>query len=338
MNLQTDITDIESIPVKGLKTDPIQETIQNVPNLGARHALGIRPLISQFMPTGYRVIVNLPFIPNGKNYLFMIVHTPVIMPMQPRNPAGWIWLKGNNDIVLFDPPSDDLSTSFFRPIPSGISIAQYQEAPPLGVLSRYFRFWRGSIDYHIRVTSNFATNGYLRTSKLRQIGIKSGQFNRYAQCPSLMKRDYSTTESLMNSYVRMDASMFRHCEVTSPYEYPVDEIDNQLWFGNRSYFPSDDTTTRVEQVFADMIGVEAVGTLENVVGTGQMTFEIEYRAGDDFDMFVPVPMTNSAFDTNSRLSSADGSPTTERKANFKIPDIRPNTSIISDGIDAISAA
>lgn len=99
-----------------------------------------------------------------------------------------------------------------------------------------------------------------------------------------------------------DTAMFRHFEFQVPFEYPVPYYDQYAWIGNRSRparnFASVDSPfnpLHIRPLYGDPVGDNYIliglrGRLESSVENAQIAFELEYRAGDDFqfsDPFLP---------------------------------------------------
>lgn len=99
--------------------------------------------------------------------------------------------------------------------------------------------------------------------------------------------------------------MFRHFEVEVPFEYPVPFYDQFNWIANRTrpannfMYASNDkgerSIARLRNIRNEPHGDNFIlfglrGKLESSVQNSQITFELEYRAGDDFqfaDPFLP---------------------------------------------------
>lgn len=196
-----------------------------------------------------------------------------------------------------DDPSGNLNYSVY--------ITQYDQPPALATLSTMFRKWRGTMHYRIRVVSGFTTQGYIFSSLIRNSPANVGVYPTQGYVPGVMREDSSYRESMMNSYVMGDTAMFRHFEVEVPFEYPVPYYDQYNWIGNRSRpaqnfmrydkAPSSDYTTALRSIRNEPHGDNYVvfglrGRLESGIEKSQITFEIEYRAGEDFqfaDPFLP---------------------------------------------------
>jgi hypothetical protein len=340
--MENSLRTIEIVPEQSPKPTEglLPETVINLPNLSARDAMSMRSLIQNFCPTGWKVVVNLPFVPNPSRALFLIRCTPFSPPLQPQSREDWIAIRNNLSPILFDPLHtgfNDTANSYAE-IPAGISITQYQEPNLLSLMTAAHRYWSGTINYHIRVVGDFIMNGYIYATKHRQLMIPTGRYNEYQYTPYIPKLDVSTNSAMQNSYIRSDLSMFRHMEITVPYERAI-KTDMFEWSVNRvlaavqSDLPAEYFTN---EALDDFIGIYAESPLTSS-GTGkQIEFIIETSAGPDFDLKQPLPLNSALFRPNSYLVGPNGKPTNAVYENYNIPFVRPDTTISSNGINAIA--
>lgn len=307
----------------------------------------------QFMPTGYEVVVNLPFVPDPRSAMFLIKCSPDICPIVPADFDWWIAVKNYMQFVRHDVFSNTPgSSSAVGDIPPGIFINQITDPPPLSVLTSHFRFWQGKFNIHIRVVGNFNQAGYLRTTKIRQVGIPFSIYNRYQNCPVPQKLGTFAQSGYFNSYIRADVTMFRHQEITVPFEQitPVDNLDRwrALYNGITIYdnnfnqtdgswtAPQNETSVVVPH-YDDYIAVEAVGALAGSQQDAQLRFIIEIAAGDDFELFTPLPLSSAAFEPQSAYFQQDGTIRTGAVygSALKIPDILPDKTLKSNGQNTV---
>nr|QKE56314.1 MAG: putative capsid protein [Polycipiviridae sp.] len=195
---------------------------------------------------------------------------------------------------------------------SSVYITQYDAPPSFSAFSTMFRRWRGTIHYRIRVVSGFTTQGYIFMSMIRNSPSIPMVYNESTTTAGPPRQDDSYREAMQNSYIMGDTAMFRHFELQVPYEYPTPYYDQYAWIGKRSrpgrYFLSSNTDSdsskatnryqfnirpiQYEPHGDNWIVMGLRGTLESSVQNSQVTFELEYRAGDDFqfaDPFLPFP-------------------------------------------------
>jgi hypothetical protein len=267
-------------------------------------------LINQWQPMGVRVVLNIPFIGNDRDFLFAIRNGPFI----PRfdkvyKDAGMYnevaespdieinsYAFNNMKNVLHatkkwkDPPAEEKESIF---------ITYYDYPPVLAQLATMFRKWRGSMEYRIRTISGFSTQGYLFAGMLRNSPSYTGVFNQYKVLNSVARQDDSYREVMQNSYIMSDTSMFRHFKIHVPYEYPSPWYDQYKWIGNRSR-PAElfqtggegDPITAANTVWNEPHGDNFIvvgmrGSLNTSVNQAQISFELEYRAGEDFQFADP---------------------------------------------------
>lgn len=188
---------------------------------------------------------------------------------------------------------------------TAIYITQYDQPPILASFATMFRKWRGSMHYRVRTVAGFTTQGYIFSSLVRNSPSIIGLYPTQNMVPGILREDRSYRESMINSYVMGDTAMFRHFEVEVPFEYPVPYYDQFNWIANRSRPANnfmwnkpkdkDVETARLRNIRNEPHGDNYVlfglrGKLESSVQNSQITFELEYRAGDDFqfaDPFLP---------------------------------------------------
>lgn len=303
-------------------------------------------LINQWQPMGIRVVVNLPFTGDDKDFLFCIRNGPFIPPHYysyytkahegPSNKkddypisrlACYAWNNMRN--VLH-------GTSKFDSFPKNppVFITQYDEPPLLASLAACFRRWRGDIQYRIRTVAGFATQGYIFIGPLKNVFSPIGIYDENRISAPIFRSDSSYREVMMNAYVLGDTSMFRHMEVTVPFEYPVSYYDQYAWMARRT---NPNKYTYENQALGRMINLEphgdnwiCMGVRGNLAAThegAQIMFELEYRAMEGFQFADPgLPF--------SQLKR----PHRERDfySSFLKTKIIPNFKLYSDGLGKIS--
>lgn len=286
-------------------------------------------LIHQWQPMGIRAVLNLPFYGNDKDYILAIRNGPFI----PSNTYVYSDSSGQDPKTTDfpNPKNRDLTTmtqynmyawnnminvthayDLGKKIDAKtppITITQYDEPPILSSLSTMFRRWRGTMHYRLRVVSGFTTQGYVFASLIRNSPSFISVNNAFHRAKGVKREDSSYREAMINSYVMGDTAMFRHFEFQVPFEYPVPYYDQYAWIGRRSrpaknfaWGTPPSTGKLVIEPFRPikgephgdnyvMIGLR--GDIATSVENSQISFEIEYRAGDDFqfaDPFLPFPL------------------------------------------------
>lgn len=284
----------------------------------------IQDIIHQWQPMGIRVTLNLPFTGNDQDYLFVIRNGPFI----PRVDYGYTDFTGITNPNIPSPAEivdfafnnmanvrqGTIQAQYQDPSKNPIYITNYDYPPPLAALSTMFRRWRGTMHYRVRMVAGFTTQGYIFSSLVRNIRDPITLRNRFWTTPAFRMEDASYKSAMLNSYVMGDTAMFRHFEVQVPFEYPVPYYDQFNWIANRTrpaqYFqteldipagssPNGNFPIKQSNVLAanynephgdNYIVFGLRGKLESSVQNSQISFEIEYRAGDDFqfaDPFLP---------------------------------------------------
>lgn len=291
-----------------------------VPNCTIPRPFDAMDLIHQWQPMGIRVVVNVPFTGNDENFLFAIRNGPFIPRLnyvyndstakhsaggqpQPTVMQQYCDYGYNNMRNVF---IGSLIPETVDPEKFGVFVTHYDYPPPLSNYSTFFRKWRGTMHYRIRTIAGFTTQGYLFASMVRNVPSRPVVINRFKTTNPLPIEDVSYKSSMINSYVMGDTAMFRHFEVQVPFEYPEIYYDQYNWIANRTrpydyfenYTKGDGTQTDVkaaiynEPVGDNFIVVGLRGSLDTQKLNSQISFELEYRAGDDFqfsDPFLPFP-------------------------------------------------
>lgn len=275
----------------------------------------ILSLIHQWQPMGIRIVVDLPYIGNDQNFLFLLRNGPFIprwdyiyddskpdegKPKLDVNKQMKQYAWNNMRNVWFGSPLDKYTWG-----KSGVKITQYDYPPSLATLAACFRRWRGDMQYRFRVVAGFATQGYTIIAPVKNVFSPILIYDEYYTFPAITRQDCSYREAMINAYVMADTSMFRHAEVTVPYEYPAPWYDQYNWMMHRvspkSYAtnvnsgsvdrnkPTNIITT--EPHGDNWIGFGLRGKIETTQTGGQIVIELEYRAQEGFQFADPgLPM------------------------------------------------
>lgn len=267
-------------------------------------------LINQWQPMGVRVVLNIPFIGNDRDFLFAIRNGPFIPRFDKMYKDAGLYNDAGtaNDLTINSYAFNNMknvlhATKKWREPPTSekesIYITYYDYPPVLAELATMFRKWRGSMEYRIRVISGFSTQGYLFAGLLRNSPSYAAVFDQYKVLNSVARQDDSYREVMQNSYIMSDTSMFRHFKIHVPYEYPSPWYDQYRWIGNRSrpaeLFQAggtDDPYKASNMIFNEPHGDNFIvigmrGSLNTSVNQAQISFELEYRAGEDFQFADP---------------------------------------------------
>lgn len=294
-----------SAPLENLQintpSEPLPETKQ-LPKVGLPMQVSLLSLMHQWQPMGIRITIGLPFVGSDSDPLFIVRNGPYI-PRWDQDIRGKqrqiTRYAYNNTRNVFLFPSDKKDNPV-RKYPDKFKIVytHYDYPPILATLSRCFRRWRGDMQYRIRVVSGFTTQGYVFLAPLKATTIPVGIYNEYAETPTPLLGETSYREAMTNSYVMADTSMFRHMEITYPYEYPVPYYDQYHWisqrlspnFYNDPSLPTDTflTAGQILDFCPDnffFLGLR--GALESTRDGAQLVFELEYRAAEGFQFADP---------------------------------------------------
>lgn len=286
-------------------------------------------LIYQWQPMGFRVILDLPFIGDDQNFIFAIRNGPFIpqRTVKPHydiimsvgntelNRGGWtegVMSFAYNNMIPVILPSDD-STNYPDPAKPPITLTNYDYPPTIASIAQSFRRWRGDMQYRIRMVAGFATQGYVMCSSLKNVFSPVGIYNQFKTAPTLQRQDISFRPAMQNSYALSDTSMFRHLELTYPYDYPTPYYDQYAWISRRvvpsyQFMPNDilnpgkyslrNRLVQTEPHGDNWIVFGIRGDLEASEVGSQVVFELEYRCMEGFqfaDPFLPPKLITQPF-------------------------------------------
>lgn len=320
-------------------------------------------LIYQWQPMGFRIVLNLPFISNDKDYLFYIRNGPFI-PLPPKDKKvgrdyadmnygigtgqsplypGSVSTYGYNntrpvflagDVVQPYPNYDDSKKDFV------ITLTHYDLPPPIATFAMAFRRWRGDMQYRIRVVAGFVTQGYIIITPLKNVFVPIGIYNMFKFQPVIQRQDLSYRPSMLNSYALADTSLYRHIEATMQFDYPVYFYDQFQWLNRRispgnSFVPNPTagqfdvknewTSVSSEPHGENFLAVGVRGTLAATQPGAQIIFELEYRCMEGFQFADPfLPPPDMLQST--RIA-------TEGK--YHLPVIIPSREFKTDGVGTV---
>jgi len=274
--------------------------------------ISLMNMIHQWQPMGIRVTLKLPLISNDQFPLFFIRNGPFI----PR----WNKVYKDTSTNSFPPEKNRLnvdppavgkeyvqfafnntrnvyfgSQNFeFPDAAPPLTITHYDLPPLLSSMAMSFRKWRGDMQYRFRVTANFAVQGYLLTFPIKNQFSPIMVYNEYSSSPPLRLDDYSFRPGMQDSYVQSDASMFRHLEITMPYEYPTAYYDQYQWLERRvspyacqNYGAGNDSTYISFEPHGDnWIALALRGVLKTTEAS-TVSIDLEYRACENFEFADP---------------------------------------------------
>nr|UMO75673.1 MAG: putative capsid protein 3 [Polycipiviridae sp.] len=320
---------------------PEQAKVVRLPMLPT---VSITSLIYQWQPMGFRIRVDIPFISDDSGLLFVVRNGPYIPTWyQTKAVTSFVYHWNNCRPIFHHTPAWGNSPSVilgqYPPkINSGIIITQHDMPPVLATLAASFRKWRGDMQYRFRVVAGFATQGYLVTMPFKNCHWPIGIYNEYSSVPPLIRMDRSYREGMINSYVPSDTSMFRHTEITMPYEYPMPWYDQYHWMEQRTEVSgaltegTKSTKLVIEPCGDNFIGIGVRGSIESQKDKSFIMIEVEYRAMEGFQFADPGVPPHNMMDSMAYMSNnlAEKGEWVKQK---KIPDER----FISNGIGIIKA-
>lgn len=279
----------------------------------------IEDRMKDWYPLGVRVVVQTPFYARPNQPLFAIEVSPFTGNPYMDSPGVFLNKPPVIPLRIYTgpggAPAQDLA----------VTCVVYSE-PPFPF--RFLRSFRGAsydMQYHLRVTANMGTSGYLRAFTFtHQSGrlfapFKSAYRNPKYVGPCGMNvlspyfqdrvffNGYSNRVCEPLGYLRSDASMIRHMEIDVPFRNLHSYFDrleeygafgSNLWYSNKD----DQFICQVESAKQPTLGttftrqyiiVEAIGQLVGSGTTGPITIDIEVRLKNyKVHGFLGIPWKN----------------------------------------------
>lgn len=330
-------------PSQTLQEQPLATSVVTLPVQASSkpeaipRSLSCLHLIHQWQPMGIRVTLKPPFVGNDWGALFVIRNGPLVprygKPVYSKNGHMCSRYAYNNTRNVYLQPAPDfkmgqLRTSF--PADYKITCSTYDHPSVLSTLSQCFRRWRGDMQYRIRVVAGFATQGYLIGTIVKNEVMPVGIYDEFNETPILTRNDFSYREMMTHGYLMSDTSMFRHLEVTVPYDYPTPFYDQYDWLAHRiqdNFIGGKvDFSSTVQVPCGDnFVFIGLRGAIDTPSNT-EMQFELEYRALEGFQFAEPgYPPYDAMYTRASHVVS---------KA-FDLTLVIPDKTKKSNGIDKI---
>lgn len=262
-------------------------------------------IIKKWNPMGIRLGLKTPYVSNDRDFLALIRVNPYVshytMASRENQYALGSFAFNNTRTVIHAPVSVNPVGTSTDITNSPLTITQHDLPPLLSTKAMTNRFWRGSIEYHLRAISEFTVQGYIGLVPLYQIPNPPSIYNCFTTAPIIKMPDHSYRTYQSNSYIRSDLSIYRHMQCSVPYNYPTKWFDQYKWFNSRIGEPDNswmafttDPHPVVPPFFEDasenFIGLFVRGSVASSGTNAEIFFELEYRAGPDFEFCDPSPI------------------------------------------------
>lgn len=306
----------------------------SVPSSAIPRSLSFTEMYSCWQPMGVRVVVNLPYVANDSHALFVIRVNPFIPHLGDTIPDN-IYFFSNLFPVRHDIAITSEAITEGNLAGNAVTISQVGMPPPFSIMSRAYRRWKGSIEYRIRSTANFATQGQIVVGMVRNLPVIYGTRDPFRTEFPLVRPDATLAEIMLNSHIISDISNFRHIEITAPFAWPIDWYDQftRLQYGMVSFgalsTPATVTADYVNPVGDNYIFVCVRGTLASNDTSNQVAFDLDYKPGPDFEFSEPAIPPPGWWKAKLDYMRA-----TDRTRFFANPSF-PSTALTTDGIRAI---
>lgn len=283
----------------------------NLPQTTMPRQISILNWIYQWQPMGIRVILNLPFTGDDSDFVFAIRNGPYIpypyfngyedldqAGVKSNYPAPVSSFGYNNTRAVYLPYAQ--GSDYPDPSKPTHTLVHYDLPPIISTMAQSFRRWRGDMQYRLRIVAGFATQGYVIGTTIKNTFSPIAIYDEYKVAPHIERQDISYRAGMMNAYTLSDTSMFRHLEITMPYDYPTSFYDQYAWLARRvcpsinfSYDTSAKKWTADEGFLQDephgdnFLAVGIRGNLEAGAAGSQIIFELEYRCAEGFQFADP---------------------------------------------------
>lgn len=281
--------DLDILPSKPLPEDTAQ---QDSPALLSSD-VNFLTIIMRWQPMGYRLVINLPFVADDINPLFAIQNTPFIFPVLQRR-ADVVVTTGSYYSTIFPSPSTISSTSL------AVTCTRYDTPPALAVAAAAYRFWRGSMMYRLRCVSNFVAAGYVMLTSAKSLVanqvVAPGSLSN--QHRSIQGLDAGAKRFLGNGYVMSDVSMFRHVELTMPFEYPVPFYDTHRALAENYAMSVSSDIVEINCPDNFVVAFSRGGITSPTEGA-QVVFELEYAPGPDMEFSQEMGFSRQLLEVNN---------------------------------------
>ncbi|BBM96515.1 putative capsid protein [Colobopsis shohki virus 1] len=288
----------------------------NLPKTTMPRQISILNWIYQWQPMGIRVILNLPFTGDDSDYVFAIRNGPFV-PYPYFNGYEDLNLDGvksnydrpissfgyNNTRAVYLPYAE--GSDYPNPAKPTHTMVHYDLPPIISTMAQSFRRWRGDMQYRLRIIAGFATQGYVIATSIKNTFSPIAIYDEYTVSPHIERQDISYRAGMMNAYALSDTSMFRHLELTMPYDYPTPYYDQYAWLSRRicpsvNFQYVDNKWKALPGFIQDephgdnYLAIGIRGNLEAGAAGSQIIFELEYRCAEGFQFADPFfPPTHS---------------------------------------------
>lgn len=247
--------------------------------------------LTQWQPTGYRIVIKLPYVGDDKTPLLGVRVTPRI-PQECFNPSVKEANQPiyNNDI-LYPLPAESKAAPTAADSP--IEITRVDSPGPLPRLASSFRYWRGSLKYRFRAVTNFLAQGYVicgvvhgtaadMIKNTTATGSTAKTLQRALRRIQRVGEGYG--QFMLTNYALTDLSQYRHIEAVVPYQ------GFTTWYDNEYYDATWGTTGAITDIQTESFLILAArGAITSTGGSSAtLAYELEIAAGPDFQLCGPI--------------------------------------------------
>jgi len=273
-------------------TDEMPEQESDVvPKVNIPFMISLLSLIFTEQSAGIRIIVDLPSQTDNFTPLFTIRANPLVLSPEV---IRWLFRKSN-------PGGLGYLSSQLMPVmrtyttSPGVTVIYWGAPPLIGILAAMYRKWRGGLEFSLQCTSSFANQGFVTMSPRYNCFQGLGPSNMQRTDASALAPDIhgqtSYRQGMFNSFVKSDASSFRHMSVKMPFRYPTPWFDTFQFIDDRitstfgtdtASFPEGTNITPCNQNFIDVSNLNTINAT-NPSGNNQIIYELFVKASPDFE-------------------------------------------------------
>jgi len=300
-------------------SNPIQDkfiTLKPQNLLKHNQILSLIMHIYNWQPTGTILSFTLPIENFNNSPLFAIKNTPLWLPLnyfvklhQTRSGdhgpgCFYTWDRLRPcfaPMQIYDVQFDDQFA-----ISSNIRIIEQDDMCDLTLHSMHHGFYTGSIEYMFKIVSNVTTQGKIVLSRVYNVTRPNLFGHPVEQKTPLIFTGNSQTIRRKNAFFVNDLSRSVDTDVLLDFKYhlPFKSMFERLCNANQGTIEDPAGAICLPD---DYVMLDVMGLLDKSAAAGSFSIEIWIRAGSDFQLEMPIPLSKFLNDANFSVAS-DGRP------------------------------
>lgn len=273
--------------------DEINQTNNVITPIDKTRAISIIGQIHNWQHCGIAVTFVLPMTNINNSSIFALENRPFAVPLKylyqskhfvdTEIVAFW-----QNNRMWHVPISIDSPDMFIQDnIGKGISVKEFGTMPFLSLMLLHHYMYRGAISFKIVQINNFTTQGKIAVSVRPNVARPRLKGNWFSQRTPYDIEPYSSRINRDTDHTILDIGRDSQTDILVPFR------DNYEWKSiyQNSIIDSSQGENPVAQ--GNVMFFEPMGTLDISAGSKEVTFEIYFKAEEDFELSFPIPMSAS---------------------------------------------